>query len=55
MFSTKPNLRDGLSASLVLFLALLLIFLPMLAGKQGKTVVITYGDKTETYSLDTPK
>ncbi|MBQ7173029.1 MAG: NusG domain II-containing protein [Clostridia bacterium] len=51
MFSTKPNLRDGLVALVVLFFALLLLFLPMLVRSEGKTLVITTADSTKEYDL----
>lgn len=52
MLSTKPNARDAIIAACVLFLALALLFVPLLYRKGGGTVVITYGDVTETYSLN---
>ena len=51
MFSTKPNTRDGIIAAVVLCLALALLLFPFLFRKVGKSVVLTYGDTTETYSL----
>ena len=51
MLSTRPNARDGIIAAAVLFLALALLLLPFLFRKEGNSVVITYGDTTETYSL----
>lgn len=52
MLSTKPNLRDAIIAAAILFLALALLFVPLLFRKDGQTVVITYGEKTETYALN---
>lgn len=51
VFATKPNIRDGLLAAVVLFLALLLLFLPMLAKKDGKILVVTTADGTKEYDL----
>lgn len=51
MHSTKPNLRDLVIAASVLLLALFLLLFPLLSRGEGKTVVLTYGDTTETYSL----
>ena len=51
MLSTKPNFRDLVIAAIVLLLALSLFLLPLLFRGEGKTVVITYGDVTETYLL----
>ena len=52
MLSTKPNARDGIIAAVVLLLALALLLLPFLSHKAGNSVVITYGNTTETYALD---
>lgn len=51
MLSTKPNFRDALVAFAVLLLALLLLFLPMLAKKEGRVLVVTTEDGTSEYDL----
>ena len=52
MLSTKPNARDAVIAAAVLFLALALFLIPLLMRKEGNTVLLTYGETTETYSLN---
>lgn len=52
MFSTRPCVRDGIVAALVILFAVLLLLLPLLWREGGTVLVITTPDETFEYALD---
>ena len=52
MFSTRPCIRDGIVAALVILFAILLLLLPSLWHKTGTVLLITTPEETLEYALD---